>query len=811
MTEFEKKLIDELLKKVEYYNNDFSLSKYNHKDGHKIVYNFLKTIVEYVGCNDYLFVYAITKLEEKHGKHMLAYLFEILDNYGNYPEYFDDSVAFAAYYNIGLHYNRYYQIKELYNFLTKTPYLGIFKKKYPLAFDGIGRYCNMNGMFDRMFIFDHATIRNLEKFKKEKPELFSQTKYGYIQTGNNVAIKVGIVAAICSMFEQMFIRGLLDKNIKPQDNNRFSLDHVYDMPQEEINKLIDIQDNYQIDKSLVNNDNLAIAMDYCEQAIEYNPTYPKYPYLKAQLLFYNAIFNKTLIDFTLLTQIKDLLTKAKSLENVKANDYQLRVGKYIEFQKRVEDYMEKSYTLNKIDLEYYRLKDEIIHMQVCPPPQKRIKPSVKGNDAYAFISYSTLDFKSVYCDLLSYKNRGINFWYDAGVVAGEAWHKTIEQRIINSNVIICYLSPGFLKSQAIYKELTLFKKYNKPIIWIDLTGKKQISKIILDVMRNADIDLANQISSNMLNLITELIDDDVDIISRDLDPEATAHIDRIENVILNKFRLIVKRLSSEHLTIKNNKDDKLDIVIPNEDYVINDLQNNIYIVMDGISRKREEYTKNGLSIARDVSELFAETIHKYIEAEMSKVIDFKDAKLLLQEGFKKANLEVDLMLKSRKKEFEGYEYPGSVGVVAFIVNDILYYGSLGDCMIILLRGDQKIILAKKQTTFAFDILHHEKERQLLAEKYINVTDEPYGYGIVDGNEKAYNYFNISYMNLDRNDIVYLVSDGISDYIEYNKNDLINNMTLNQLLEESNKQDILMNKPYFDDKTIIRIKIDVIKD
>ena len=811
MTDFEKKLVEELLNKVEYYNNDFILDKYNHKEGHKIVYNFLKTIVDYVGCNDYLFVYAITKLEEKHGKYMLSYLFEILDNYGNYPDYFDDSVAFAAYYNISLHYYRYFQIKELYNFLTKTPYLGIFKEKYPLAFDGIGRYCNMNGMFDRMLIFDHAIIRNLEKFKSEKPKLFAPTKHGYIQTGNNVAVKVGIVAATCAIFEQMFIRGLLDKEIKPTDNNRFSLDHVDLLPQEELNKLIDIHDNYQIDKTLINNDNLSIAMKYCAEAIEYNPTYPKYPYLKAQLLFYNAIFNKIIIDFTLLSEIKDLLSKAKSLENVKANDYQLRIGKYQEFQKRVEDYMERSYTLNKMDLEYYRMKDEIIHMQVCPPPQKRVKPSVKGNDPYAFISYSTLDFKSVYCDLLAYKNRGINFWYDAGVVAGEAWHKTIEERIINSSVIICYLSPGFLRSQAIYKELTLFKKYNKPIIWIDLTGKKQISKIILDVMRTSDIELARQISSNMLNLITELIDDDVDIISRDLDPEATAHIDRIENVILKKFRLVVRRLKSEHLLVKNTKDNNLDILIPNEDYLIDDPQNNIYIVMDGISRKRCEYSKSGNSIAKDVSKLFAETIHKYIEAEMSKVKDFKDAKLLLEEGFKKANKEVDIMLKSRRSEFEGYEYPGAVGVVSFMVNDILYYGSLGDCMIILLRGDQKIILAKKQTTFAFDILNHERDRELLALQYINNKDEPYGYGIVDGNKDAHHYFNISYMNLDRNDIVYLVSDGVSDYIEYNKNDLINSLSLNQIIEESNKQDIIMNKPYFDDKAIIRIKIDVIKD
>jgi serine/threonine protein phosphatase PrpC len=196
---------------------------------------------------------------------------------------------------------------------------------------------------------------------------------------------------------------------------------------------------------------------------------------------------------------------------------------------------------------------------------------------------------------------------------------------------------------------------------------------------------------------------------------------------------------------------------------------------------------------------------------MNKVKDYKDAKLLLKEGFKKANNMVDAMLKSRQDEFKGYEYPGSVGVVSFIVNDVLYYGSLGDCMIILSRGEQKIVLAKKQTTFVFDILKHEKNRELLAKEYINNINEPYGYGVVNGNKDAYHYFDTAYINLNRNDIVYLVSDGISDYIEYNKNQIINSMSLEQLVEESNKQDDIMNKPYYDDKAIIRIKMDVISE
>lgn len=805
MNKFEHELVEFIFKEIEYNNNDFCLDDYKHKDAHKLVYNFLKVIVDNAGCNDYIFVYAITKLEEKHGKYMLPYLFEILDNYCNYPDYFDEAVAFAAYYNIGLHYYRYYQIKELYDFITKCPYLGIFREKYPLAFDSIGRYCSMNGMFDRMLLFDHAIIRNLIKFKKENKEAFNTTKYGYVQTGDNVAVKIGIVTATCSIFEQSFIRGLLDKNIKSDDNNHFSIDHVENLSTDKLNELIELHDNYNMDVSLINNENLNIAMEYVVQAIDYNPTYPKYPFLKAQLLFYKAIYNKELIDFNLLAQIKELLAKAKSLENVKANDYELRVSKYDLFLRRVESYMERSYTQNKMDLEYYRIKDEIIHMQSCPPPQKRIKPSVHGSDSYAFISYSTMDFKSVYCDLLGFKNRGINFWYDAEVIPGEQWHKVIEEKIKNASCIICYLSASFLKSNAILKELSLFKKYNKPIIWVDLTGKKQISKILIDILRNSDIDIVNQISSDMLNIITELVDDDVDMITRDLDPQAEAHIDRIEKVIKKKFNDVIKTLYSEHLTIKNNKAD----FIPNEDYVISDSRNGIFIVMDGISRKKEEY-KNNQSIAYDVSKTFADNIYSYIKDELVKCKDFSDAKLMLIDAFKTANKKVDDMLDSRKNEFKGYEYPGAVGIVAFTLNNILCYGAVGDCMGILVRGNNKIIFSPKQTTFAFDILKHEKQRDLLYSEYVNIKKSPYGYGVINGDKNAIDYFNISYINLDLGDVIYLVSDGVSDLIEYAKVSSYINLSLEEIIEESIIQDKLMNKPYLDDKSIIKISIDVEK-
>jgi len=806
MTEKEKEIFEIVLHKCDYYDEAFSLSDLNHKDLHKRLYSYLEVIVDSLGCHDYLFVLAITKLEEKHGKHTLNSLIEILDNYCNYKSFFRLDVAFAAFYNIALHYFRYYQINELYDLLSKNEYLAIFKDFYPLSYEIIGRYCNINGMYDRMFLMCHAAIKKMSQIKKEKTIAIS-TLSGYVQTFDNVAIKVGCVAAICSMFETAFIRGMLNNKKYKDDSNRFSIDHIENISLEKLTELIKIHDGYEMDSKMLSNETIMLGIDYINQAIEYNPLYPKYPYLLAQLYFYKAIYNHEQITFSLFANIKELLEKAKSLENKKANDYELRCSKYTLFLERVNSFIESNEDNKTVNYNYLKLKDDFIHMTECPPPQKRISPTAKVGDSYAFISYSTANFKSVYCDLLAYKNNGISFWYDAGVIPGEKWHQIVEEKIQKSECIICYLSPEYLMSGAVYKELSLFKKYDKEIIWIDLTGKKQISKILTNIIKNAKDDSLNKITSNMLNIITELIDDDIDMITRDKDPASEAHIQRVKSVILQKYSLCIQSVSSEELTIRNNK---LDIngfpTIPNEDYVINDNHNGIYIVMDGISRKKDEYIKGG-SIASSVSKLFSEAIHQYLEEKIVHIDNLNDAKIILKEGFIYANGLVKEMLDSRSIEWEGREKPGAVGIVAILINHTLCYGAVGDCMGILLRGKNKIIFSDKQTRPAFDIFNHEHDRELLMSDYVNIKKSHYGYGVVNGDENAISYFNISYINLDRSDKIYLVSDGISDLIQYAKAEEFINLSLEEMILKSNEQDILMNKPYYDDKTIIRILID----
>lgn len=807
MNEVEKEILERVLKEIDYYNLDFSLSSITHQFAHKKVYEYLKIITDAFGTYDYMFIYALTKLEEKHGQFIITYLYEILDNYCNFPNSFSKDIAFASLYNIALHHNRYFETDLLYKLISDNKYIEVFRD-YPLVYEIFGRYFGAKKISDKQFMTGQASIRSLINLKRNHPEKFYKTKYGYQQTGDNVALKVGVVAATCQMFDDYYSRGILGKNILLDNEKEKKLNHLDELNNEDLMSFFLNNSLLTYNNYLINEDTLNVAKRYAQEAIAYNPNYPKYPYLMAQLIFYECAYKNVKIDFDKYNSIKTLVNNSRHLENNKAADYELRVGQLDLFLNKVDNYMDKyGSELNvNANLEYYRKKEEFIKLEECPPPQKRINPTAKGNDSYAFISYSTKDFKRVYCDLLTFINRGISFWYDAGVIPGEEWHRIIEEKIKNAECIICYLSENFIKSNAILKELSLFKKYGKQVIWIDLTRKKQISKIIVEVIRNAKKDTLGNISSSMLNTLTDLINDDIDMITCEENPLSEIHVDRIQNVITNKFPNIINNITSEGLTVRSNKigADGSEC-IPNEDYIINDKQNNIYVVLDGISRKKEEY-KNKNSIAYDISKLFADTIHQYLLDHIIDCSDYKTGKLLLEQGFAFANEKVNDLLTKRKDEFEGYERPGTVGIVAIIINHILIYASVGDCMGILVRGNRKIIFADKQTTYVFDYLKKEKDRSLLASKFINISSSPYGYGVINGQKGVIDYIDISYINLEKGDTIYLVSDGISDFIQFAKPTLFNSLELEEIINLSNIQDDELNKPYKDDKTILRIKI-----
>ena len=100
-------------------------------------------------------------------------------------------------------------------------------------------------------------------------------------------------------------------------------------------------------------------------------------------------------------------------------------------------------------------------------------------DEYYFVSYSHLDYKEVYADILRLQNSGLNIWYDRGLPAGKNWEEMAEEAISKYACagVIFYLSENALKSQAVKDEIEFVRRKRKDFLSInlpltDLNGEK---------------------------------------------------------------------------------------------------------------------------------------------------------------------------------------------------------------------------------------------------------------------------------------------------------------------------------------------------
>lgn len=97
------------------------------------------------------------------------------------------------------------------------------------------------------------------------------------------------------------------------------------------------------------------------------------------------------------------------------------------------------------------------------------------NEQYLFVSYSHLDYKPVFKDLILLNENDVNIWYDRSLVPSRNWELDAEQFLVNYNCIgvLFYLSKNSLSSDSVYKEMLKAIQWKKPYIAIVIGGKNQ--------------------------------------------------------------------------------------------------------------------------------------------------------------------------------------------------------------------------------------------------------------------------------------------------------------------------------------------------
>ncbi len=106
---------------------------------------------------------------------------------------------------------------------------------------------------------------------------------------------------------------------------------------------------------------------------------------------------------------------------------------------------------------------------------RRPFPAYRGDGAYVFVSYSHMDSKEVFQELIEFHRQGYPVWYDEGIEAGSKWSDEIAAAISNCALFIVFLTPNSAGSENVQDEIDFAISENRKLIAIlleetELTG-----------------------------------------------------------------------------------------------------------------------------------------------------------------------------------------------------------------------------------------------------------------------------------------------------------------------------------------------------
>jgi len=241
----------------------------------------------------------------------------------------------------------------------------------------------------------------------------------------------------------------------------------------------------------------------------------------------------------------------------------------------------------------------------------------------------------------------------------------------------------------------------------------------------------------------------------------------------------------EKITCRNSKgEDK-----PNEDLVVFDEQLGVGMVLDGVSRDRENGIYPDPSPAETATHLFAETVVR--AALKSNLSGIGKIQKIVCQGNKE--------LKKYNDKLQ-HKFPaGTVGIVFVLENDKIHYGYVGDCYGALIRNGMMRIFTECQTS---QVAQHKKNFSSDEIRFdiCNHISHPCGYGVWDGNKGAMDFVKYGTISVIQGDVLLIYTDGMEKEIENKEVAYIKNAPLDDLVAGITDKDL-------DDRTCMRISFE----
>ena len=153
--------------------------------------------------------------------------------------------------------------------------------------------------------------------------------------------------------------------------------------------------------------------------------------------------------------------------------------------------------------------------------------------------------------------------------------------------------------------------------------------------------------------------------------------------------------------------------------------------------------------------------------------------------------------------------PASCLVAGCIRGDRLYFAYLGDSVIFLLRGSAKIQLAEQQTAALALYRRVSGEpwsKRDCYERITNNINNPLGYGVILGDERAMDFLRVASIRLETGDRVIISSDGVDKYLLYTPVEKIRSLSPEEMIVHSAVYDQAPYAEYADDKSVIVIDV-----
>ena len=237
---------------------------------------------------------------------------------------------------------------------------------------------------------------------------------------------------------------------------------------------------------------------------------------------------------------------------------------------------------------------------------------------------------------------------------------------------------------------------------------------------------------------------------------------------------------------------------PNEDRLLVDEERGIFIVLDGVTRIHSEYERHpGESAAGDVGDIFLGEAYAYI---CDHIFD-SDPRAILENAVREANAKIK-DYRDRKSEAEWSFYPSTLGIISILRDNTLHYLCVGDSIGVLIRHSSKIIFGKEFALEAVDLNSVSKKERY--DLYCNHPENHLSYTVFNGDDVVMDGVEYSFIDIHEGDTVVLASDGIGNYLKFEKARQLVHQSADEMISLSGRYDAPPYAEYADDKTLIKL-------